>query len=76
MYKLLVVVPEHLAVPCISESCLPSLFIDKIDITTLELVLHGFVICLNTGGDHSEFWGNNSFSPIHQEEMCFPCGLS
>jgi hypothetical protein len=55
MHKPLVVAPEHLAVSCISESCLPSSFVDEVDIITLDLVLHGFVICLNTGGDHGDF---------------------
>jgi hypothetical protein len=55
VHKPLVIAPEHLAVPCISRSCLPSCFVDKVDIITLELVLHGFVVCLNTGGDHGGF---------------------
>jgi hypothetical protein len=50
MHKLLVVAPECLTVPRISESYLPSYFVDKVDIITLELVLHGFVVCLNMGG--------------------------
>jgi hypothetical protein len=43
MCKPLVVAPEHLVVPCISESCLPSAFIDNVNIITPKLVLHGFV---------------------------------
>jgi hypothetical protein len=54
MHKPLVVAPEHLAVPCILESCLLSSFINKVNIITLELVLHDFVVCLNTGGDHGD----------------------
>jgi hypothetical protein len=49
MHKPLVIAPERLAVPCISESCLPSLFIDEVDIIMPELVLRGFVICLKMG---------------------------
>jgi hypothetical protein len=48
----------HLELPTMQkslESCLPSSFIDKVDIITLELVLRGFVVCLNTGGDHCDF---------------------
>jgi hypothetical protein len=43
MCKPLVVAPEHLVVPCISENYLPSAFIDKVNIITPKLVLHGFV---------------------------------
>jgi hypothetical protein len=68
MHKPPMIVPERLAVPCISESCLPSCFIDQVDIIVSELVLHGFIVCLNTVGYHGDFWGDNSFSTIHQEE--------
>jgi hypothetical protein len=74
MHKPLVIEPEHLMVPCISESCLTSSFVDKVDIITLELLLCGFVICLNTRGDHSDFWWDNSFGPIHQKESRLPRG--
>jgi hypothetical protein len=50
MHKLLVLTPKYMAVPCISKSCLPSCFINEVDIITLELVLYGFVVCLDTGG--------------------------
>jgi hypothetical protein len=57
MHKLLVIASERLAVPCISESSLPSCFIDEVDIIMPELVLCGFVVRLDTGegGDHSDF---------------------
>jgi hypothetical protein len=74
MRKPLVIAPEHLAVSCISESCLPSCFIDKVNIIAPELVLRGFVVCLNTGRDHGDLWGDNSFNPIHQEERRLPRG--
>jgi hypothetical protein len=74
MHKLLVVAPECLTVPHISESYLPSYFVDKVDIITLELVLHGFVVCLNMGGDHGDLWEDNSFGPINQEERPLPRG--
>jgi hypothetical protein len=57
IHKPLVVAPERLLVSCISESCLPSSFIDKVNIITQELVLHDFIVCLNTGGDHGDLWG-------------------
>jgi hypothetical protein len=74
MHKPLVVAPERLEVSCISKSCLPSSFIDKVNNIWPELVLHDFVVCLNTGGDHGDLWADNSFSPIHQEERCLPRG--
>jgi hypothetical protein len=55
IHKPLVVAPKRLAVPCISESYLPSLFVDKVDIITLKLVLCGFIIYLDTGEDHGDF---------------------
>jgi hypothetical protein len=48
MHKPLVVGPKHLAVPCILESCLPSSFVDEVDIITSDLVLHSFIVYLNT----------------------------
>jgi hypothetical protein len=44
----LVVVPELLPVACIFNSSLPSSLIEQVDILTPELVLRGFVICLDT----------------------------
>jgi hypothetical protein len=55
MHRPLVIVPEGLAVPCISESCLPSSFVDEVDIITPELDLRNFIVCLNTRGDHGDF---------------------
>jgi hypothetical protein len=50
VHEPLVIAAECLSVPCVLESCLPSSLIDEVDIITPELVLHGFVICLDTGG--------------------------
>jgi hypothetical protein len=55
MHKPVVIASERLAVSCILESCLPSCFIDQVNIIMPELVLCGFVVCLNTGGDHGDF---------------------
>jgi hypothetical protein len=57
MHKPLVIALEPLAVPCISERCLPSCFVDQVNIIVSKLVLCSFVICLDTGGDHGDFWG-------------------
>jgi hypothetical protein len=69
MHEPLVIASEHMTVPCISERCLPSSFINKVDIITPELILHGFVVCLNTGGDHGNFWGG-------PEKRCLPYVLA
>jgi hypothetical protein len=74
MHKLLMIALKRLVIPCILESCLPSSFINKVDIITPELVLHDFVIFLNMGKGNGNFWGDNSFSPIHQEERHLPRG--
>jgi hypothetical protein len=68
----LVIAPEHLMVPCFLDSCLPSSLINEVDVITPELVLRGFVICLDTGGTHGDFWGKDSLSSVHQEERCLP----
>jgi hypothetical protein len=43
----LVVAPERLSVACIFNSNLPSSLVDQVDILTPELVLRGFVVCLD-----------------------------
>jgi hypothetical protein len=50
IHKPLVIAPECLMIPCISGSCLPSSYVDEVDIIMPELVLRGFGVCLNTGG--------------------------
>jgi hypothetical protein len=60
--------PERLAVPCIFYRRLPSLLIDEVDIFTLELVLHGFIICLDTKKPHGDLRGEDGLGPVHQEE--------
>jgi hypothetical protein len=44
----LVVAPELQPVACIFNSRLPSSLIDQVDILMPKLVLHGFIICLDT----------------------------
>jgi hypothetical protein len=44
----LLVAFECLTVPCIFNSRLSSSFIDEVDILTPELVLCGFIVCLDT----------------------------
>jgi hypothetical protein len=51
MHELLVVAPEWLMVSYVLDSCLPSSRVDEIDVSSLELVLRDFVVCLDTGGE-------------------------
>jgi hypothetical protein len=76
LQKPLVIALEHLAVQRILESCLPSCLIDQVNVITPELVLCGFIVCFNMGGDHGDFRGDNNFSHIHQEERHLPHGLA
>jgi hypothetical protein len=64
----LVVVPERLLVACIFNSRLPSSLIDQVDILMPELVLHGFVVCLDTQRAPGDFRGKDGLDPIHHEE--------
>jgi hypothetical protein len=54
-HKPLVVAPERLLVACIFNSSLSSLFVGQVNILTSELVLRGFVICLDTQRAHGDF---------------------
>jgi hypothetical protein len=60
MYKPLLIAPECLAVPCIFNSRFPSSFIDKVDFFKLELVLRGFVVCLDMEGTNGDIWGRTT----------------
>jgi hypothetical protein len=68
--------PECLAVPCIFNSRLSSSFVDKVDIFTLELVLCGFIVCLDTEGAQVDFQGEDGLSPVHQKERRFIGGTT
>jgi hypothetical protein len=74
MHKLLMIAPEHLAVPCIFNSRLPSSFIDKVDNITSELVLHGFIVCLDMEGTHGDLRREDDLNPMHQVERRFSGG--
>jgi hypothetical protein len=70
------IAPEHLAVPCIFNSRLPSSFVDKVDIFTLELVLRGFIVCLDIEGAQGDLRGEHSLIPVHQKGGDFSGGLT
>jgi hypothetical protein len=74
MHEPLLIMPERLMVLCILESCLPSSLINEVNINTPELVLRGFIVCLDTRGEYGDLRGDNSLSPVHQEVWCLPCG--
>jgi hypothetical protein len=63
-------------VPCIFHGRLPSSFADKVDIFMPELVLCGFVVCLDMEGAHGNFWAEDGLSPVQQKERCFSSGLT
>jgi hypothetical protein len=64
----LVVALERLPIACIFNSSLPSSLVDQVDILTPELVLRGFVICLDTQRAHGDFRGKVGLGPIHHED--------
>jgi hypothetical protein len=68
MHEPLMISPECLAVLYIFNSRLPSSLVDKVNIFTPELVLRGFIVCLDVKGAHSDFRGEHDLSPIHQKE--------
>jgi hypothetical protein len=76
MHEPLMIVLECLAVPHIFNSGLPSSLIDEVDVIMPELVLHGFIICLDTEGAHGDLRGEDDLSPIHQEEGCLSSSLT
>jgi hypothetical protein len=61
---------ERLAVPCIFNSRLPSSLVDEVDVFMPELVLHGFIVCLDMEGAHGDLRGEDGLDPVHQEERC------
>jgi hypothetical protein len=53
-------------------SRLPSSFIDKVNIFTPELILRGFLICLDTNGAHDDFWGRTASAPYTKKKGVSP----
>jgi hypothetical protein len=44
--------------------------LNEVDIFTLELVLHGFIICLDTEGAHNNLWRRtNSTTSIKKKDV-------
>jgi hypothetical protein len=64
----LMVALECLSVACIFNRRLPSSLIDQVEIIMLELVLRGFIVCLDTQRAHGDLWGEDNLNPIHHEE--------
>jgi hypothetical protein len=74
VHELLVVTPERLVVPCISDGCLPSALVDEVHIFTPQLSLHRFLKSLDPRGTHDDFRGKTGFGPVDQEERGLPGG--
>jgi hypothetical protein len=72
----LVVAPERLSVACIFNHRLPSLHVNQVDILTPELVMRGFVVCLDTQRVHGDFRGKNNLGPKHHEKRHLSRGLT
>jgi hypothetical protein len=72
----LVVVPERLPVACIFNRRLPSSPVNQVDILTPELVLRGFIVCLDTQRAHGDFGGKDGLSPIHHGDPSVALGSS
>jgi hypothetical protein len=61
-----------LLVPCIFSSRLLSLLIDQVDIFTLELVLCGFVVYLDTERAHGDLRGRTASAPYTMKKGVSP----
>jgi hypothetical protein len=72
MHEPLVVVPERLVVPCISDCRLPSALVDEVHVFTPQLSLHRLIESLDPWGAHDDFRGKAGFGPVHQEERGLP----
>jgi hypothetical protein len=57
VHEPLLIASERLVIPYIFNSRLSSSLVDKVDIFASELVLHGFIVNLDTEGAHSDFRG-------------------
>jgi hypothetical protein len=68
-----VVAPKRLLIPCIFNSRLPSSLINQVNIFTLELVLHGFIVRLDMERAHGDLRGEDGLSPVHYEERRLTC---
>jgi hypothetical protein len=57
MHKSLVVAPERLVVPCISDRRSTSILVDEVHVLTPQLFLHRFIERLDLWRAHNNFWG-------------------
>jgi hypothetical protein len=72
MQESLLIAPDRLVVPCIFYSRLPSSFINKVNIFTPELILRGFLVCLDMNGAHDDFWGRTALAPYTKKKGVSP----
>jgi hypothetical protein len=71
-HELLMIALERLMVPCISDRCLPSSLVDEVDVIILELVLCGFIVCLDMVGAYSDFQGMTTSAPYTKKKDVSP----
>jgi hypothetical protein len=74
MHEPLLVVPERLVVPCISDCRLPSVLVDEVHVFTPQLFLHRPIESLDPWGAHDDFRGKAGFGPVDQKEWGLPGG--
>jgi hypothetical protein len=65
MNEPLVVAPERLVVPCISDGRSPPTLVDEVHVFTPQLSLHRFLKGLDPRGAHDDFWGKTGFGPVY-----------
>jgi hypothetical protein len=73
MHEPLVVVPERLVVPCVSDCCSPSALVDEVHVLATLLFLQVLIKSLDSKRAHGDLWGKARFGPVDQEERGFPC---
>src|SRR5579859_6358568 len=73
MHEPLMITPERLVVPCISDCCSPSSLVDEVNILATLLFLQGLIESLDSLRAHGDLRGKACFGPVDQEEWGFPC---
>jgi hypothetical protein len=68
----LVVTPERLPVVCIFNSRLSSSLVDQVDILTPELVLRGFIVCLDMQRAHGDLRGRTTSATYTMKKCVSP----
>jgi hypothetical protein len=72
MHEPLVVAPERLVVPCISDDRSPPTLIDEVHVFTPQLSMHKFLKGMDLRGAHDDFWGKTGFGPYTRKNGVSP----